>query len=47
MRFYSSLREGGYFVMGNTETLVGEASGKFTPAFIRERIYQKGSDGRT
>jgi chemotaxis protein methyltransferase CheR len=42
MRFHTSLREGGYFVMGNTETLVGEASGLFRPTFLRERIYQKG-----
>jgi len=45
MRFHSSLREGGYFVMGNTETLVGEASSLFRPAFVRERIYRKGADG--
>jgi chemotaxis protein methyltransferase CheR len=45
MRFYSALRDGGYFVMGNTETLVGEASALFTSAFVRERIYQKGTDG--
>ncbi|MDW5562875.1 MAG: protein-glutamate O-methyltransferase CheR [Methanomassiliicoccus sp.] len=43
MWFYNALRDGGYFVMGNTETLVGEASDLFKPAFIRERIYQKGA----
>lgn len=43
MNFYRALREDGYFVMGNTETLVGEASTLFNPAFIRERIYQKGT----
>lgn len=45
MRFYRSLRDEGYFVMGNTETLVGEASTLFEPAFVRERIYQKGKNG--
>ncbi len=45
MRFYSALREGGYFVMGNTETLVGEAAHRFKQAFVRERIYQKEADG--
>ena len=46
MRFYNALRDGGYFVMGNTETLVGEASHRFKQSFVRERIYQKGTDGQ-
>lgn len=46
MRFYSALRDGGYFVMGNTETLVGEAVQRFKPSFVRERIYQKVGDGQ-
>jgi len=43
MRFYHSLREGGYLVLGNTETLVGEAATLLNPVHLRERIYQKGS----
>ncbi|MBI0584372.1 MAG: protein-glutamate O-methyltransferase CheR [Methanomassiliicoccus sp.] len=45
MGFFRSLKEGGYFVMGNTETLVGEASKVLSPAYVRERIYQKRSCG--
>jgi chemotaxis protein methyltransferase CheR len=45
MNFYRALRDGGYFVMGNTETLVGEATNRFDQSFIRERIYQKVSNG--
>jgi chemotaxis protein methyltransferase CheR len=41
MKFYNSLNHGGYFVMGNTETLVGEASHLLTTFKSRERIYQK------
>ncbi len=41
MKFYDFLNEGGYFVMGNTETLVGEASQLLTTFKSRERIYQK------
>jgi chemotaxis protein methyltransferase CheR len=41
MKFYDSLNHGGYFVMGNTETLVGEAAHLFTTFKGRERIYQK------
>lgn len=44
LRFLSSLRPGGYFVMGNTETLVGPAAQGFQTAWSRERIYQKKSD---
>ncbi len=39
--FYKSLVDGGYFVMGKTETLVGEAKDKFTPISNKERIYRK------
>lgn len=39
--FYKSLVDGGYFVMGKTETLVGEAKDEFTPVSNKERIYQK------
>ena len=41
MKFHRSLRPGGYLVMGNTETLVGEATTLFKPTHSRERIYQK------
>lgn len=41
MKFFDSLNHGGYFVMGNTETLVGEASHRFATFKSRERIYQK------
>jgi chemotaxis protein methyltransferase CheR len=41
MKFFDSLNLGGYFVMGNTETLVGEASHLLTTFKSRERIYQK------
>lgn len=41
MKFFDSLNLGGYFVMGNTETLVGDASHVFTTYKSRERIYQK------
>jgi chemotaxis protein methyltransferase CheR len=41
MKFFESLNYGGYFVMGNTETLVGGASQLLTSFKSRERIYQK------
>jgi len=41
MNFYNGLNSGGYFVMGNTESLVGEASKKFVQVKARERIYRK------
>ena len=41
MKFFDSLNQGGYFVMGNTETLVGEAAQLLTTFKSRERIYQK------
>ena len=41
MNFYSALNEGGYFVMGKTETLVGPAGRLFKHVDLRERIYQK------
>lgn len=39
--FYNALNEGGYFVMGKTETLVGPAGKLFKPVDSRERIYKK------
>lgn len=41
LNFYDSLRTEGYFVMGKTETLVGQSSKLFSPVDVRERIYQK------
>jgi chemotaxis protein methyltransferase CheR len=41
MKFYRALNEGGYFIMGNTETLVGEATKVLTSVKTRKRIYQK------
>jgi len=43
MKFYRALNDGGYFIMGNTETLVGEATKVLTSVKTRERIYQKKS----
>lgn len=43
MDFYNALNNGGYFIMGNTETLVGEASSLLTPISSRKRIYRKQS----
>jgi chemotaxis protein methyltransferase CheR len=41
MDFYNALNSGGFFVMGKTETLVGEARTKFQPYNPRERVFQK------
>ncbi len=41
MKFYDSLNEGGYFLMGKTETLFGKTGGLFKPVDIKERIYRK------
>lgn len=41
MNFYNALNDGGYFIMGKTETLVGPAKDKFVPINNKERIYQK------
>jgi chemotaxis protein methyltransferase CheR len=41
LNFYNALNEGGFFVMGKTETLVGPASRLFKHVDLRERIYQK------
>lgn len=39
--FYNVLNRGGYFIMGNTESLVGPALKKFVQLKARERIYIK------
>lgn len=41
LNFYNALNEGGYFVMGKTETLVGPASQLFKRFDLKERIYAK------
>lgn len=41
MKFYKALNPDGYFIMGNTETLVGEATRHLTSIKSRERVYQK------
>lgn len=41
LNFYNALNNGGYFVMGKTETLVGPAEELFHPVDVKERIYQK------
>jgi chemotaxis protein methyltransferase CheR len=41
MDLYNALNEGGYFVMGKTETLVGPASQLFKRFDLKERIYVK------
>jgi chemotaxis protein methyltransferase CheR len=40
-KFYDSLNDGGYFVMGKTEMLVGSACDLFEPVSLKERIYRK------
>jgi chemotaxis protein methyltransferase CheR len=39
--FYNALNEGGYFVMGKTESLVGPAGHLFKAVDLKERIYQR------
>lgn len=39
--FYNALKDGGYFVMGKTETLIGQSSKLFKHIDLKERIYQK------
>ncbi len=41
INFYRSLNDGGYFIMGKTETLIGEAKDKFKSVNNKERIYQR------
>ncbi len=41
MKFYRALNPDGYFIMGNTETLVGDANRFFKSIRSRERVYQK------
>lgn len=39
--FYNALNPGGFFVMGKTETLVGESRDVFIPYNLKERIFRK------
>lgn len=39
--FYNALNEGGYLIIGRTETMTGEAKDKFLCVNTRERIYKK------
>jgi chemotaxis protein methyltransferase CheR len=41
MRFYESLVDDGYLVLGNTENLNGPAANVLTQVLSRERVYQK------
>ncbi len=41
MDFYNALNPGGFFIMGKTETLVGESRELFQTYNTRERIFQK------
>lgn len=41
MDFYDALNQGGFFVMGKTETLIGKARGLFQTYDSRERVFQK------
>lgn len=45
MKFYRALNDGGYFVMGNTETLLGPASSLFQSIRSKGRIYRKPASG--
>jgi len=43
--FYDALNDGGYLIIGKTETMFGEAKEKFVPVNTKERIYKKNSKG--
>jgi chemotaxis protein methyltransferase CheR len=40
--FYNALNPGGFFIMGKTETLIGESRELFIPYNLKERIFRKG-----
>jgi len=40
-KFYEGLNKGGYLILGNTESLIGEPARVFQLVNMRERIYQK------
>lgn len=39
--FYNALNQGGYFIMGKTETLIGESRDLFVPFDSKEKIFIK------
>ena len=39
--FYNSLSDGGYLIIGKSETLPGEIRELFTPVSVREKIFKK------
>ncbi|MDD3043116.1 MAG: protein-glutamate O-methyltransferase CheR [Methanosarcinaceae archaeon] len=39
--FYQALNNGGFFIIGKSETMTGPAAGYFTPYNTRERLYVK------
>lgn len=41
LQFFNQLNEGGYLIIGKTETIIGKLSKNFHPINLRERIYQK------
>jgi chemotaxis protein methyltransferase CheR len=40
-KFYDSLNEGGYLIIGKTETVIGDIENRFVTVNAKERIYQK------
>jgi chemotaxis protein methyltransferase CheR len=43
--FYKALGQGGFFIIGKAETLLGMAAGYFKPYNTRERLYVKENEG--
>ncbi len=43
--FYKALSQGGFFIIGKAETLLGTAAGYFKPYNTRERLYVKENKG--
>ncbi|HII02268.1 TPA: protein-glutamate O-methyltransferase CheR, partial [Methanosarcinaceae archaeon] len=43
--FYKALSQGGFFIIGKAETLLGTAAGYFKPYNTRERLYVKENEG--
>jgi len=41
LNFYKALEKGGFFIIGKSETLLGDASSLFSPYNTRERLYIK------
>ncbi|WP_440954023.1 CheR family methyltransferase [Methanosarcina sp. Mfa9] len=45
LEFYKALSQGGFFIIGKAETLLGTAAGYFNPYNTRERLYVKENEG--